>query len=296
MKRYLLRSAALVVIVLIIFALYRLLTIGPPPPTPFLNISYPMNLAHRGGAALAPENTMIAFRAALAAGADAIDLDVRLSQDEKLVVIHDETVDRTTDGSGRVSDMTLAQLQALDAGYRYTPDRGSTFPYRGKGIKIPTLREVLTTFPNARVNIEIQQNTPEIGDILAALIKELGAQDRVLVVAADDAVIKRFRRLAPGVATAAAAGELRNFTMLQRWRLSAFYRPVANVLQVPEQVNGKPWLTLHFVEAAHAQGMRVHVWTVNTPDHMRRLLEWKVDGIITDRPDLLHQVIAEVGY
>ncbi|MCS7221334.1 MAG: glycerophosphodiester phosphodiesterase [Anaerolineae bacterium] len=294
MKRILWRLAFMVVAVLVVFALYRLLTINPPPPTRFLESPYPLNMAHRGGAALAPENTMLAFQNALALGADVLELDVRASRDGELVVIHDETVDRTTDGTGKVTEMTLAQLQALDAGYRYSPDNGHSFPYRGRGIKIPTLREVLTAFPEARVNIEIKQVTPPIEETVARLIEEMGAQDRVLVVASDDGVIKRFRRLMPGIATGASAGEVQSFYLLQRFGLGAFYRPVANALQVPDRSGEIQVVTPRFVAAAHAQGMKVHVWTINTPDRMRQLLQMGVDGIITDRPDLLRQVMAEV--
>lgn len=294
MKRILWRLAFMVVAVLVVFALYRLLTISPPNPTRFLESPYPLNMAHRGGAALAPENTMLAFQNALAVGADVLELDVRASRDGELVVIHDETVDRTTDGSGKVAEMTLAQLQALDAGYRYSPDNGHSFPYRGRGIKIPTLREVLAAFPEARINIEIKQTAPPIEEAVARLIEEMGAQDRVLVASFDDGVIQRFRRLMPEVATGASTGEVQSFYLLQRFGLSAFYRPVANALQVPDRSGEIQLVTPRFVAAAHAQGMKVHVWTINTPDRMRQLLQIGVDGIITDRPDLLRQVLAEV--
>ncbi len=296
MKRILWRLIVMVAVAFAVFILYRLLTISEPTPTPFVDTPRPLNLAHRGGAALAPENTMLAFQNALALGADGLDLDVRASRDGELVVIRDETVDRTTDGTGRVSEMTLEELQRLDAGYRYSPDNGYSFPYRGKGIKIPTLRDVLASFPDARIVIDIRQTDPPIEEALAALIQEMNAQDRVLVVATDEAAIKRFRHLAPEVATGAAFGEWRRFYLMQRFGLSAIYRPVANALRVPERTGDTTLVTQRFIEAAHAQGMRVYVWTVNTPDRMRQLLQWGVDGIITDRPDLLRQVMAEVGY
>ncbi|HEY64569.1 MAG TPA: glycerophosphodiester phosphodiesterase [Caldilineae bacterium] len=296
MKRYLWRLTFMVIIVVVVFALYRRLTINPPSPTAFLESPYPLILAHRGGMALAPENTMLAFERALVAGADGLEIDVRASRDGELVVIHDETVDRTTNGTGRVADMTLAELKALDAGYRYSPDNGVTFPYRGQGLTIPTLREVLEAFPDTPINIEIKQTDPPIEEALANLIREMGAEEWVLVVSTEDEVIKRFRHLAPGVATGAATGEVTRFYWMQRLRLSSFYRPVAHVLQVPEEVDGTRIITPHFVEAAHAQGMKVIAWTVNMPDRMRELLRMGVDGIVTDRPDLLRQVRAEVTY
>lgn len=296
MRRHVLRVVIMLVAVIVVFALYRRLTIQPPTPTAYLQLGRPMNMAHRGGSALAPENTMLAFQTALSLGADVIELDVHASADGELVVIHDETVDRTTDGQGLVSQMTLAELKKLDAGYRYTLDNGATFPYRGKGLQIPTLREVLEAFPDARVNIEIKQTDPPIEEALAALIRELNAEERVLVVAQDDGAIKRFRRLAHGVATGASTGEVRTFYLFQRAGLASLYRPVAHALQVPLRSGGTELVTPAFVEAAHKQGMQVHVWTINLPGDMRRLLDMGVDGIITDRPDLLRQVMAEAGF
>ncbi len=296
MTRILWRVIAMAAVASVVFILYRLLTINPPETTPFLESPRPLNLAHRGGAALGPENTLIAFRNALAMGADGLDLDVRASRDGQLVVIYDETVDRTTDGSGKVSEMTWEELQRLDAGYNYTPDNGVSFPYRGKGVKIPALREVLEAFPETRLLIEIRQADPPIEEALAALIREMNAQDRVLVVANEEEVVRRFRHAAPEVATGATPAEWRRFYLLQRIRLGAIYRPVAGALWVPQQAGGSTIVTQGFIRAAHAQGMRVYVWTVNTPDRMRQLLQWGVDGIITDRPDLLRQVMAEVGF
>lgn len=296
MKRNLWRLALMTVVVLLVFALYRRLTINPPAPTAFTEADRPLIIAHRGSMVLAPENTLLALQGALDLGADAIEVDVRASADGHLVAIRDETVDRTTDGSGNVSDLTLAELQALDAGYRYSPDGGMTFPYRGQGERIPTLREVLTKFPNARVAIHIRQTTPSIVEATAALIEEMGAQPRVLVIAADDETIHRFRQRAPQVATAASDDEIRSFYAWQRWGLSSLYRPVAHALVVPDRWGDVQLITAGFVAAAQAQGMKVYVETIDTPGRMRELLALSVDGIVTNRPDLMRQVMAELGY
>lgn len=296
MKRNLWRLALMTVVVFLIFALYRRLTITLPAPTAFTEADRPLIIAHRGSMVLAPENTLLALQGALDLGADAIEVDVRASADGHLVVIRDETVDRTTDGSGSVSALTLAELQALDAGYRYSPDGGMTFPYRGQGERIPTLREVLTKFPNARVAIRIRQTTPPIEEMTAALIEELDAQSRVLVIAADDQTIRRFRKRSPQVATAASDDEIRSFYAWQRWGLGSLYRPLAHALVVPDQWGDVQLITAGFVAAAQAQGMKVYVETIDTPGRMRELLALSVDGIVTNRPDLMRQVMAELGY
>ncbi len=296
MKRYFWRLALMVVAVVVIFALYRRLTISSPPATPFLQSSYPLTIAHRGGAALAPENTLLAFESALKFGADVLEVDVRATADGVLVAFYDETVDRTTGATGKVAEMTLAQVQALDAGYAYSPDNGATFPYRGQGINVPTVREIGEKFPQARLSLKIRQVTPPIEAPLIALIQEMKAQNRILVTSVDEETMKRFRHLDPAIATGAADDEVRDFYFWQRWGISYFYRPVASVLDVPDRWGDVQLITAGFVNAAHAQGMKIYVRSINTPERMRELLNLKVDGIVTDRPDLLRQVVVEAGY
>ncbi|HIQ06783.1 MAG TPA: glycerophosphodiester phosphodiesterase [Anaerolineae bacterium] len=296
MKRALRRTVIMLLVIAVVMAIYRLLTIHPLPQKPYLALNRPMILAHRGGMALMPENTLEAFQNALAVGADALELDIHSSADGELVVIHDETVDRTTDGHGRVHDMTWEQLQALDAGYRWTPDGGKTYPYRGQGLRIPSLRQVLTTFPNARVNIEIKQADPPIVTDLVQLIEETGAWDRVLVTSFDTTTMRHFRTMEPDVASGAAEDEIRTFYAFQLLRLTPFYRPVADAFQVPESYDSIHVVTKRFVESAHHHRIAVHVWTVDDPADMRRLLELGVDGLITNRPDLARQVLTEMGY
>jgi glycerophosphoryl diester phosphodiesterase len=243
-------------------------------------------LAHQGGYGLWPSNTLYAFHRAEEAGADVLELDVHESADGVLVVIHDDTVDRTTDGTGAVADLTLEQLQGLDAGYRWAPEEApGPFPYRGQGITIPTLQEVFVAFPGMPVNIEIKPDSEAVAQDLCRLIREDRVEDEVMVVSFHPAAIRAFRRACPEVATAADPGETRNFYLLARARLGALYTPPMDALQVPETQGSLTVVTPHFVRAAHARGVRVDVWTVNDIGSMRRLLDMGVDGLITDRPD-----------
>jgi glycerophosphoryl diester phosphodiesterase len=248
-------------------------------------------IAHRGGAGLWPENTLYAFERARAAGVDVIETDVRATSDGELVVFHDEGVGRTTDGSGRVGALTLAELKRLDAAYRFSPDGGRSFPLRGSGVNVPTLREVFEALPQMRFNIEPKQATPSVVAPLCSLIREHGMTDRVLVASFSGAVLAEFRRGCPEVATSAATGEVASFLALQEAGLAASYSPSMQALQVPEQAGGLRVLTRDFVGAAHGRNLRVHAWTVNAEDDMRRLVEVGVDGIITDYPDRLLRVL-----
>lgn len=291
MKRIIGRIALTLLVVAAFFAIYRLITIKPRPYKAYLT-TRPLVMAHQGGADLAPSNTMAAFRNAAQMGVDVLELDVHTTKDGVVVVIHDATVDRTTNGVGSVHDLTLSELQKLDAGYRFSPDNGQTFPFRGQGVAIPTLQEVLSAFPALRINIEIKQADPPMEQAVAELIQQAGAQNRVLVVASNLDVIERFRALMPDVATGASESEVRGFFYAQTLRVSAFYRPTADALQVPENFGSIQVLSPHFVQAAHAREVAVHAWTINDPEAMRRLLAMGVDGIITDRPDLALEVLG----
>ena len=292
MKRIIGRIALTLLVVALFFAIYRLITIKPRPYKAYVQTSRPLVMAHQGGADLAPSNTMAAFRNAAQMGVDVLELDVHTTKDGVVVVIHDATVDRTTNGTGRVHDLALSDLQKLDAGYQFSTDNGQTFPFRGQGVTIPTLQEVLAAFPTLRINIEIKQADPPMEQAVADLIQQAGAQERVLVVASNSDVIERFRALMPEVATGASESEVRSFFYAQTLRVSALYRPTADALQVPENFGNIQVLSPHFVQAAHARDVAVHAWTINDVESMRRLLDMGIDGIITDRPDLALEVLG----
>ncbi len=290
----LLRIVTSVVIIFLMFALHRAITVGPRPHRPALSAERPLIFAHRGGAALAPENTLAAFQNGVDLGADALELDIRLTADGELVVIHDETVDRTTDGAGKVIDKTVAELKQLDAGYRFTSD--GAYPFRGKGVVIPTLTEVLRAFPDRIINIDIKDPLPAAADRLVDVIDAADAQDRIIVGSFHNDILRRFSRSAPGIAAIAGANETRLFTVLQRLGLTRLHRPLGDIYEIPPASGVFRLDTPRFITRAHALNQRVVYWTIDDPAEMRRLLERGADGIITDRPDLAAQIFREFGY
>jgi glycerophosphoryl diester phosphodiesterase len=263
---------------------------GTEAPTP---TGWPVNFAHRGGRKIVPENTIEGFREAIKLGPVVLELDARSSADGEVVVIHDETVDRTTDGTGAVARMTLAELQSLDAGYRFTPDDGATFPWRGKGVKIPTLEAVYREFPDHPINIELKAERPGTEEAVWRVIEAVGGQARTLAVTDSAGSINRFRAASGGtVATAASSGELVRFRLLSLLRLGRLYNAPFQALQPPDSYKGIRIVTRGLVREAHRCGLRIDVWTIDDEADMRRLLDWGVDGIMTDRPDILARVLG----
>ncbi|MGD1999128.1 MAG: glycerophosphodiester phosphodiesterase [Desulfobacterales bacterium] len=265
----------------------------PAPPHPYFAATGFQVIAHRGGRGLGPENTLAAFRRSMAAGADVLEMDVRTTADGHLVVLHDATVDRTTDGSGAVNEMTLAQLKTLDAGYRWTADQGRSFPFRGRGITVPSLSEVLAAFADTPFITEIKEKQPEVSQPVCDLLHQHGQISRVLVASVHAGVLKRFRQVCPGAATSAGPSEALWFYLFGRAGLASLYSPAMQALQVPVTFIGLEVVTSQFVAAAHARNMTVAVWTVNAEETMRRLITAGVDGIMTDYPDRLADIIEE---
>jgi len=253
---------------------------------------WPINFAHRGGAEIAPENTLEGFREGLRVGGGVLELDVHTTADGHVVVIHDPAVDRTTEGTGAVREMTLAEIKRLDAGYRFSHDGGGMFPYRGQGIRIPTLEEVYDEFVDVPINVEIKGERPGIEEAVWRIIEEAGAEDRTLVVSENAPTIRRFREVSGGrVATASSSAELILFWLLSRLRLGGLSKPSYQALQGPETYRGLRIVTPELVRGAHKRGLRVDVWTIDHEPDMRRLLGFGVDGIMTDRPDILAKVL-----
>lgn len=255
-----------------------------------------LSFAHQGGGLLAPENTLAAFDLGASFGPDALELDIQMTRDGEIVVLHDPTVDRTTDGHGPVAGFTLADLQRLDAGYRFTTDGGQTYPFRGQGITIPTLHEVFARFPEYLINIDLKEPIPGKEAALWDTIQQAHARDRVIVASFVCSSLARFRRIANGaVATSACPREVAAFVFGQRAHATRWLRPAWRALQVPEARQGLRIVSPASVRAAHRLGVAVHVWTINSRADMERLLAWGVDGIMTDRPDLLADVIKQRG-
>ncbi len=255
----------------------------------------PLLIAHRGGSGLAPENTLAAFHQAVDDwDADMMELDVHATADGECVVIHDPTVDRTTDGTGRVDQMTLAELRRLDAGYRFTSDGGKTYPFRGRGVRIPTIAEVLEALPETRLTVEIKVGAAQ--EPLFDAIRRANATERVIVAAASDESRTLFAEY-PGPSSASSRQVLR-FYILYRLGLSRLWVPPVPpvvAVQIPDTRDGREYLTPRLIRAFHARGLAVHIWTVDDLATMKRLLDWGVDGIVTDRPDRLADLLSERG-
>lgn len=259
----------------------------------------PLVIAHRGGKALAPENTMEAFKNATRLGVDMLEYDLHLTADGHLVVIHDETVDRTTNGSGKVNDMTLEQIKELDAGYNFQDEEGN-FSYRDKGVQIPAVGEVFTEFNGAKHLIELKDTNDR--DLYEMLINEMWRevqehkmQENVLIASFDHDINLRFQSVSNGeVAIGAGEQETRTFVTMHKAFLNALYRPKATAFQLPTEQEGHNLADWKLIRGASNRGMHVYYWTINEEETMKELIELGADGIMTDDPLLLMNVLSTI--
>ncbi len=262
-----------------------------PNPEELLFSDQFLNIAHRGGRAIRPEHTMVAYEHALSVGADVLELDVHATSDGILVVMHDSTIDRTTNGIGAIQELTFEEIRTFDAAFRFTEDGGETFPFRGQGLLVPTLAEVFEAFPDVPYVIEVKQESPSIIDAFVVLCREHGAIDQMIGAAFSDQVLVELREAAPEMATSMALVEVAAF-----WGLppedEATYEPPGEFLQVPTTFQGIDVLIPSFLERAERFGLKIQVWTINDADQMGDLVQLGVDGIITDYPDRLSEVIG----
>jgi glycerophosphoryl diester phosphodiesterase len=268
-----------------------------------------LNIAHQGGADEAPSNTLYAFKRALTVGTDHLEMDVHATKDGHLVVIHDATVNRTTGGDGRVDALTLAQIKALDAADNWPDLRGIALGlkpppegYEANDFKIPTLEEVLVAFPNALINIEIKNTAPDTAPYektLADLLKQYGRADDTIVVSFLDQATEVFKAhaLAIGleVSTATATGETALFWATAQGPAPGAPNPRYQALQVPPVFMGITVVTPEFVQRAHANGLAVHVWDAEGVAVWNQMIDWGVDGIMTDSPLALQAVLCARG-
>ncbi|MCC7265230.1 MAG: glycerophosphodiester phosphodiesterase, partial [Candidatus Latescibacteria bacterium] len=242
---------------LLLVAVWLLAALKQPVPLPtspyFAGQPEFLVIAHRGGRGLGPESTLPLFRQAVDLGVDVLEFDVRQSADGVLILLHDETVDRTTEGSGRADQLTLAQLKALDAGYRWTPD-GQTFPCRGQGYTIPTLEEVFRAFPQQHYVIEIKPDEAQVARALGAAIRDKGMAQRVMVASFHGGALEAFRAACPEVATSASSGEATGYVLLQKLGLDGFCTPIFAALQLPERSGPVTLASRGFVQDARAHG------------------------------------------
>ena len=264
-----------------------------------------LNYAHQGGAREGPSSTLFAMRRALDGGAVALELDLHATADRQIVVCHDATVDRTTDGTGRIADLTVDAVQALDNAYWWVPGTvvdhtagPDDYPLRGRAsadpeLRIPTLVEVLDAFPDVYLNVDIKQTAPAVEpyeQLVADVLSQYGRSDDVIVASFYDDATDAFSAFAPEVSTAAGLEAIATFYVAVQH--GAEPPPMRHhALQVPPTYQGDTVVTKAFVEAAHQAGVAVHVWTIDEAEEMERLVDVGVDGIMTDCPSVLTEVL-----
>lgn len=249
-------------------------------------------IAHAGALHLAPANTMAAFENAHEMGVDVLEYDVHITADGHLVTIHDDTVDRTTDGSGRVNDFTLEEIQELDAGYSFE-DLDGERSYRGEGVTVPTVEEVLTSFPDTRHLIELKDTNDEdrweeMIQEMWRLIEEHDLNDNVMIASFTHEINERFQEISDDtVAIGGGEEAVRPFVERHILYLNGLVNPNADAFQLPTEQEGFDLTNSNILRGAHQRNMQVYYWTINDEETMQELIDKGADGIVTDRPDLL---------
>lgn len=267
---------------------------GRPAPEPSVRLptdSRPMAIAHgdERGRGLFPGNTLLYVREMARLGVDAVELDLNLTADGHLVLIHDDVLDRTTDGKGRVIDYSLEELRRFKLATNWTRD-GVSFPYRDSPLRIATIDEVFGEVADIPLIIELKNNDLAAARAMCAAIQRAGQQHRVIVSTFHKRVIDEFRRLCPEVTTGASLGDALLFYGAQLLHAERLLRPAYQTMQLPLRYFGLPVIRPRFLRAAHSLGLHISVWTANAPEQMRWLTGLGVDGIVTDRPDILENL------
>jgi glycerophosphoryl diester phosphodiesterase len=258
------------------------------PDTDFFKPAAPRAFGHRGSAGTHPENTLESFAAAAAVGIRYLELDIHMTRDGEVVVSHDDHLERTCGRAGVIREMTYAELAAADAGRMFTLD-GANFPFRDKGIRVPRLAEVLAAFPKLWIEIEVKQIAPSLVVPMLDVIDRAGMRRRVFVASEHQEPLDEVRKLAPEIPTNFSYFETGGFFQAMASRDN--YRAPGDALQIPRSYESWQLVTPDSVEFAHRIGLEVHVWTVNEEAEMTELLDMGVDGLISDYPRRLLDVI-----
>ncbi len=263
---------------------------------PFFDIDRPIVIGHRGSAANRPENTLLSFETALCRGAQILESDIQLSRDGVPILLHDPNLGRTTDGEGEVSEFRWAELREFDAASRFEDETGAT-PFIGKGLRIPSLEQAFERFPDARFNLEIKCPGAEGIRATLDLVERFGRGDRTLLAAGEDEIMQDLRHaLKTHEVRPALGASLREVVQTVASALDGGKMPPGVMaLQIPPSFGDQALATREFVDHAHANGIQVHVWTVNELDEIEALLELGVDGIITDDPGKMADWLWHVG-
>lgn len=278
------RSGVWILAAVLVVAAIALVFQAEPNARPSLLPEEPLlNIAHRGASGHVPENTLESFTRALEMGAHMLEMDLQLTADGHVIIMHDETVDRTTDGTGAVADFTLAQIKALDAGYNFEVD--GEFPFRGQGYEVPTLEEVLSNFGDRYLLLELKAGGEPLVEAAVQAIQAHDVEDRVQVASFDGQMLRSFRRRMPGVVTSFAQDEAIKFVALHFVGLHRWYSPPAPIMQLPEYYGRIRILTPRLIRAADRMNLEVHAWTINDSETMVKLRDMGVRALISDYPD-----------
>lgn len=265
---------------------------------PFFKSKHPLVFAHQGGELIAPSNTVAAFSKAAKLGVDVLDTDLHITKDGYLVAIHDPSVDRTTNGHGKIAEMTLADIQKLDAGYHFKDLEGN-YSYRGKGVYIPTAEELFQKFGDFRWSMEIKDDNPkgsydEISRKLWALIEKYHMEDKIFISAFDQDILDTFNKYAKDqVAVSGGRQEVTKFVVFHKFFLRDLYQPKVDAFQLPLADSGFNLTDSKLINGAHRRGMKMIYWTIDDPKTMKELIDKGADGIQTNRPDLLMELVGK---
>lgn len=301
MKKFLQILAILLAIVLLLWGFIYIKPVEKRPARAFYRDEDPdfLVIAHRGGKGLAPEGTLAAFEKAKTLDADIIEYDIHQTLDGHLVVSHDPTVDRMTDGTGVINEMTLKEVQALDAGYHFK-DADGNYSYRNQGIYIPTVIEVFENYPEMRQLIEIKDTNnedlyEEIIKKLWALIQEYEMEDQVMIGSFEHGINERFEELSEGrIPIGAGEDAVREFAYMHVPYLNGLAKSRVDSFQLPVEEEGHDLTSRNIISSAKKRNIAIFYWTINDEDEMRELIAKGVDGLITDYPDRLNKVIKEL--
>ena len=255
----------------------------------------PKVVAHRGDSAHYPENTLLAFTSAVSMQVDVIETDVHLSKDGEVVIWHDPTLDRNTDGSGRIEDHTLAELKGYDAGYTFTLDEGKTFPFRGKNIQLCTLVEALDCCPDQRFNVDLKTKSPQIVKAFIDIVRSHNAYNRIVAASFHLSNLKLLRELDPMIQTSITTVEVLPLLARQKLHMLPKNLKTKVIFQVPVRQWGVEVVTPSFVKMMHDRDAIIQVWTINEEEEMERLYRMGVDSVMTDKPALAIKVAKRLG-
>ncbi len=265
-------------------------------------------IAHRGASREFPENTIESFARAVEIYPECmLELDLWMSRDGEIIVMHDGVLDATTSGSGNLYERTLDEIKQAEAGHRVSFDGGKSFPFRGRGIRPATFKEVLEKFPGSRISADIKYDSFEFASSVLRCIQEYKAEDRVILGSFHGRIVSRVRMEKPRIATSFTRNEVLLFTFIARTGVPLPARFPGDALMVPEFSSGEKPEDLgrgvfqgirviipRFIDMAHNMGKPVYIWTVNRKENMERLITWGADGIVSDDPRLLVDTAAHL--